>query len=121
MKLDGVDHVWFWVSDMDRAVGFYRDGLGLAVNSRHGDEWAELEAGVIHIGLHGARSEGNAPHGGTAVFRVDDLDLAKTALEQRGVAFHEHLGEVPGIARYASFDDPDGNSMQLIEYVPEQG
>jgi len=68
-----------------------------------------------------ARSEGNAPHGGTAVFRVDDLDLAKTALEQRGVAFHEHLGEVPGIARYASFDDPDGNSMQLIEYVPELG
>jgi predicted enzyme related to lactoylglutathione lyase len=55
------------------------------------------------------------------VFRVDDLDLAKTALEQRGVAFHEHLGEVPGIARYASFDDPDGNSMQLIEYVPGEG
>ena len=120
MKLDGVDHVWFWVSDMDRAVGFYRDGLGLEVNSRHGDEWVELDAGSIRIGLHGARG-GNTQHGGTAVFRVDDLDLAKTALEQRGVVFEEHLGEVPGIARYASFADPDGNSMQLIEYVPEQG
>jgi catechol 2,3-dioxygenase-like lactoylglutathione lyase family enzyme len=118
MKLDGVDHVWFWVSDMDRAVGFYRDGLGLGVNSRHGDEWAELDAGSIRIGLHGARG-GNTQHGGTAVFRVDDLDLAKTALEQRGVVFEEHLGEVPGIARYASFADPDGNSMQLIEYVTD--
>ena len=118
MKLDGVDHVWFWVSDMDRAVGFYRDGLGLDVNSRHGDEWAELDAGSIRIGLHGARG-GNTQHGGTAVFRVDDLDLAKTALEQRGVVFEEHLGEVPGIARYASFADPDGNSMQLIEYVTD--
>ena len=43
---------------------------------------------------------------------------ASKALERRGVAFEEHLGEVPGIARYASFADPDGNSMQLIEYVP---
>ena len=118
MKLDGVDHVWFWVSDMDRAVVFYRDGLGLDVNSRHGDEWAELDAGSIRIGLHGARA-GHTQHGGTAVFRVDDLDLAKTALEQRGVVFEEHLGEVPGIARYASFADPDGNSMQLIEYVTD--
>ena len=118
MRLEAVDHVWFWVTDMDRAVAFYRDGLGLAVNSRHGDEWAELDAGSIRIGLHGARDGHGTPHGGTAVFRVDDLDLAKAALEERGVAFEEHLGEVPGIARYASFDDPDGNSMQLIEYVP---
>ena len=26
-------------------------------------------------------------------------------------------GEVPGYARYASFADPDGNSMQIIEYA----
>ena len=26
---------------------------------------------------------------------------------------------MPGIARYASFADPDGNSMQLIEYVTD--
>ena len=53
------------------------------------------------------------PHGGTAVFLADDLDVAKAALEERGVAFESHLGEVPGYARYASFADPDGNSMQL--------
>ena len=118
MRLAAVDHVWFWVTDMDRAIAFYRDGLGLSVSSRHGDEWAELDAGSIRIGLHGARDGRPTPHGGTAVFRVDDLDLAKAWLEERGVAFDDHLGEVPGIARYASFDDPDGNSMQLIEYAP---
>jgi predicted enzyme related to lactoylglutathione lyase len=117
MKLESLDHVWFWVTDMDRSVRFYEGQLGLVLRVRHGNEWAEFEADPIHIGLHGSRGERNVSHGGTAVFRVHDLDLAKTALEQRGVAFHEHLGEVPGIARYASFDDPDGNSMQLIEYV----
>ena len=119
MRFESVDHVWFWVADMDRAVAFYRDGLGLEVARRHGDEWAELDAGSIRIGLHGARDDHPTPRGGTAVFRVDDLDLAKASLEERGVSFGDHLGEVPGLARYASFADPDGNSMQLIEYVTE--
>ena len=55
------------------------------------------------------------------MFVVDDLDLAKAALEERGVAFEDHLGEVPGYARYASFTDPDGNSMQIIEYLATGG
>ena len=118
--LRGVDHVWFWVSDMDRAAAFYGGALGLALVMRHGDEWAEFDAGSIRVGLHGAGTERSVPRGGTAVFQVDDLDLAKASLEERGVAFEEHLGEVPGLARYASFADPDGNSMQLIEYVREE-
>jgi hypothetical protein len=50
------------------------------------------------------------------VFLVEDLDAATAALRERGVVFDDHLGEVPGYARYASFADPDGNAMQLIEY-----
>lgn len=116
MKLAGLDHVWFWVADMDRAVAFFRDALGLELRMRHEDTWAEFEAGGVRIGLHGA-GEGAPEPGGTAVFRVDDLDLTRAALEDRGVAFDDHLGEVPGYARYASFSDPDGNRFQLIEYV----
>ena len=117
MRLGGVDHVWFWVTDMDRAVVFYRDALGLELRMRHENAWAEFEAGGIRIGLHGAGAEHSIPHGGTAVFLVEDLDLAKASLEGHGVVFEDHLGEVPGLARYASFADPDGNSMQLIEYT----
>jgi hypothetical protein len=51
------------------------------------------------------------------VLRVEDLDLARTALEARGVRFHDHVGEVEGRLRFASFEDPDGNSLQIIEYV----
>jgi catechol 2,3-dioxygenase-like lactoylglutathione lyase family enzyme len=124
-----LDHVWFFVSDLDRAIAFYRDRLGLEVAMRQGDEWAELEAGPIRIGLHGTRSgrpprggmDGSPPHGGTAVFAVDDVELARASLQARGVAFDEHLGEVPGYARYASFEDLDGNSLQLIEYVGGPG
>ncbi|MFL6037974.1 MAG: VOC family protein, partial [Gaiellaceae bacterium] len=58
-----------------------------------------------------------APGGATAVFRVDDLDVAVQSLRERGIEFHDHLGEVAGFARFRSFSDPDGNTVQFIEYV----
>ncbi len=112
-----LDHVWFWVSDLDRAVAFYRDAVGLSLLRRDGQEWAELAAGDTRLGLHGAGERRDLPEGGTVVLRVDDLDLARAALEGRGVRFHAHVGEVEGRARFASFVDPDGNRLQLIEYL----
>jgi predicted enzyme related to lactoylglutathione lyase len=54
------------------------------------------------------------------VFEVDDLDAARAALEAKGVEFLEHVGEVEGFARFASFLDPDGNTVQIIEYRKEE-
>lgn len=121
MSLGPVDHVWFWTADLDAAVRFYGELLGLPLLRRYGDEWAELEAGPIRIGLHGSGDGGSIPHAGTVVFRVADLDATKAGLEQRGVRFEPHLGEVPGVGRYASFADLDGNSLQLFEYVDGEG
>jgi catechol 2,3-dioxygenase-like lactoylglutathione lyase family enzyme len=116
MSVGPLDHVWFWTSDMDASLHFYETTLGLALVARYGNEWAELDAGSIRLGLHGA-VDGSVPHAGTVVFRVGDLDAAKARLEGRGVTFEDHLGEVPGVGRYASFADPDGNSLQLFEYT----
>jgi len=115
--LRGLDHVYFWTRDMERAVAFYRDVLGLPLLRRDGDAWAEFDAGPVRLALHGRVDEGPTPAGGTAVFAVDDLEAARWTLGQRGVRFHEHLGEVPGFARFATFEDPDGNVLSLIEYV----
>jgi predicted enzyme related to lactoylglutathione lyase len=109
-----VDHVYYWTRDMARAVAFYTDVVGLTVRHRAGDEWVELEAGPIRFGLHG--TEGDLPLSGTMVLRVEDLDAARRTLEDRGVAFDASVGEVEGFARFATFRDPDGNPVQLIEY-----
>src|SRR6478735_3604912 len=50
----GLDHVYYWVTDMDRAVAFYRDVVGLPLIRRSGDEWAEFDAGAVRLALHGA-------------------------------------------------------------------
>ena len=109
-----VDHVYYRTRDMDAAVAFYRDVLGLTLVRRDGNEWAEFEAGPIRLALHGA--DERAGGGATVVFRVDDLDGTRWLLEQRGASFDEFVGEVEGFARFATFRDPDGNPVQIIEY-----
>jgi catechol 2,3-dioxygenase-like lactoylglutathione lyase family enzyme len=109
-----VDHVYYWTRDMDAAVAFFRDVVGLPMIGRKGNEWAEFDAGPIRFALHGGDDQ--APASGTVVLRVDDLEEARWALEQRGAVFDAYVGEVEGMARFASFRDPDGNPIQLIEY-----
>jgi catechol 2,3-dioxygenase-like lactoylglutathione lyase family enzyme len=110
-----IDHVYYWVRDMSAAVAFYRDVLGLPLVRRDGDEWAEFEAGPIRLALHGT-TETNAGSG-TVVFRVADLDAARLVVGGRGAEVDDHVGEVEGLARFATVRDPDGNPVQLIEYV----
>jgi catechol 2,3-dioxygenase-like lactoylglutathione lyase family enzyme len=110
-----IDHVYYWVRDMDAAVSFYRDVLGLPLLRREGDGWAELDAGAVRLALH-ATVEG-ASASGTVVFRVGDLDEALIVLAARGARAEDHVGEVEGRARFATVRDPDGNPVQLIEYA----
>lgn len=117
--LGPIDHVWFWVADMDRAIAFYRDALGLELVHRHGNEWAELDGKSARLALHGAGAGRELPLGGSVVFEVDDLDEVKFALELKGVRFDSQMGEVEGRARFASFADPDGNHLQILEYYEE--
>jgi catechol 2,3-dioxygenase len=114
-----LDHIYYWTADMNRAVAFYQDTLGLSLIRRDGENWAEFDAGGRRFALHGA-IEGRpvVPGGATAVFSVLDLDAARTNLSERGVEFG-HEGDV-GYARFASFQDPDGNTVQLIEYARPQ-
>jgi catechol 2,3-dioxygenase-like lactoylglutathione lyase family enzyme len=119
--VDRLDLVFYWVTDMERAVSFYRDLLGLHLVRRDEDTWAEFDAGGRRFALHSA-GDGQpvVPGGATAVFSVGDLDRAKGELAGRGVRFG-HEGAVEGFARFASFEDPDGNTVQLIEYERPPG
>ena len=113
-----LDHVYYWATDMDRSVRFYEDVVGLPLVRRDDGNWAVFDAGPLQLALHGAIEGRPVQTGGaTAVFKVQDLDEARVSLEGRGAEFEEHVGEVQGFARFASFRDPDGNVVQIIEYA----
>jgi catechol 2,3-dioxygenase-like lactoylglutathione lyase family enzyme len=122
--VEQLDLVYYWTADMDRAVRFYRDILGLRLLRQDGDAWAQFDAGGRRFAIHGA-GEGQSvtPGGATAVFSVTDLDRAKAALGDLGVQI-VHEGDVEGFARFVSIRDPDDNTIELIEYAgpqPEPG
>jgi predicted enzyme related to lactoylglutathione lyase len=117
--LGPIEYVYYWTVDMDRAVSFYRDVVGLELVRQDGAQWAEFATEPVRFALHGAIEGRPVPPGGAAVmFRVDDLDSARRAIEEKGVVFDEHSGEVEGFARFATFRDPDGNRVELIEHLP---
>ena len=111
--IKGIATVWLPVSDMERAVSFYRDSLGLEVVEHDGD-WTEVTAGDQRIGLN----EGESPAGdGGAViaFDVDDIAATVESLQGDGVEFAGEVSEHPW-GKIAPFKDSEGNDLQL--YAP---
>ena len=110
-----------YVSDMDRAVQFYTEVLGLRLISRHGDEWASVDAGKgLTLGLHPAAERMGVPGtlGSINVgFNVtESIEEVVRTLESRGVTFDGPIkGDANGSIRLAFFGDPDGNSLYLCE------
>jgi methylmalonyl-CoA epimerase len=127
------DHVAITVQDMDRAVAFYRDLLGLEVLGQ-----LFLEDGTIKLVF--LRSGGGCVElfeyrdqdAATAVgvpdtvggfkhlaLQTDDVDGVAARLKAAGVAFTlEPLDAVGGV-RLAFFRDPDGNLLELVSATPD--
>ena len=109
-----VDDVFFNVDDMDPAVAFYRDTLGLAVKY-HAADWTELHGGNVTIALRrfgpgpGGRPELGVGAGAPLVFEVDDL-------ERRGVRFFGGVSE-HGSMKLAAWEDLNGNVLQVYEHI----
>ena len=101
------------VSDMDRALAFYRDVFGLDVRYSS-SEWSELGGPDAVVALHGGRSEGPVDIG--LGFEVEDLDAACEAVGGAGGEVvkppTERAGE--GI-RLAIVADPEGNRFSLAQ------
>jgi len=108
----GVATVWLPVRDMDRAVSFYSDTLGLTVKDRDGD-WSEIDAGGLTIGLN-AREEATGNGGGAVItFQPDSsIDEEVERLTRAGVHFTGGISDHPW-GRVAPFKDSEGNDLQF--------
>lgn len=111
-------NVTLMVADMNRAVDFYSRALQLPLSARYGDEWAQIEAPGLTIGLH-PRREPEAAAAATGHislgFQVNDLSAAIAQLRERGVAIDESAVSEGGNDRIVNFSDPDGTPLYLIQ------
>jgi lactoylglutathione lyase len=106
-----------FVRDMDEAVRFYRDvvGLPLRFESPH---WSEFETGEATLALHPSREAdepADLPPGRCRPgFRVQDLDAFHDRMRAAGVRCVEEPAVVFG-TRMAQYEDPDGLPFSVAE------
>jgi predicted enzyme related to lactoylglutathione lyase len=118
----GVDFVSVATRDLERAVAFYGDALGLRRSMYKPERnFAEFETGTVTLSIVDPERMGigsfqaNAAH---LALHVEDVAQARAALEARGVAFAGDTLDT-GVCHMAFLTDPDGNALMLHHrYAP---
>ena len=116
-----VDFVGVPARDLDAAVRFYGETLGLprSVYSRERN-YAEFETGNLTLSVYNAEAMGleHNVNPNAVALHVDDVGEARKTLEQRGVSFAADTLDT-GVCHMAFFADPDGNEIVLHRrYAP---
>ncbi len=101
------------VADLDRALAFWHEALGLPVKLR-AEGHAELQSETVLIVLRESAEPQTGP-GGALGWEVEDLDAAAADLEAAGVSVEPAFDD--GMAgRRRRFRDPDGHLLELVAY-----
>jgi methylmalonyl-CoA/ethylmalonyl-CoA epimerase len=108
------------VRDLERAVAFYRDGLGMQFLFQVPNLAFFDCAGVRLMLSTPEEGEGHRP-GSVIYFRVADIGAAYATLKARGVPFIDEphlIAKMPDHDLWmAFFNDPDGNTLALMSEV----
>ena len=116
--IDDVVGVVIWTSDLERLVGFYRDTLGLALHSVHQD-FVVFQFGQfrLNLGVHDkVQGQSGDPYRIMINLGTSNIHQLTEILRNKGVEFlrlpeQEHWG-----GYVATFRDPDGNLLQLLQF-----
>lgn len=109
------------VHDLPRAVGFYRDVLGMRLLFEAPPGMAFFDCGGIRVML--ALPEGEIDHRAAIIYyTVADIQQAAGVLGARGVAFDKPPHVVARLPHadlwMAFFHDPDRNLLAIMSEVP---
>jgi catechol 2,3-dioxygenase len=122
-----IGHVHLKVSDLDRAIDFYRDAMGFELMDRFGDQAAFLSAGGYHhhIGLNTWHSKGAdpAPVRSAGLYHFAILYADRKALANALKRLIEHGVAIDGVADHGVSEaiylhDPDGNGIEIYRDRP---
>lgn len=111
----GFDAVFYYVSNLDRSVRFYRDVVGFKFHSQ--DCVARFYVGDVLVELVPTSDSGKLQGIGNArlCLEVEGIQAAISELRAKGVAIQDAETKENGIL--ACFRDPDGNEVCLWEYT----
>lgn len=106
-----LSYVIEFVKDMNRAVKFYRDVIGLPLKFQS-PGWSEFSLGETNLGLHPA-SEKNAPGKVEIGFNVPDLSKFYEEMKAKGVTFPMPPTKQDFGGELAQFEDSEGAHVSV--------
>ena len=113
------DAVFYYVTDLEESIAFYRDTLGLPLISNDYVARFHLDGALVELVRRPpgsvVRGNGNA----RLCFSVENLDETLKQIRARGIATSEIQSKKGG--RLAFFRDPDDNELCLWEYKEPEG
>ena len=124
--ITGIAHACFTVSDLERSIRFYRDGLGLAPAFEFTDHDGRRTGLYFRVGRRTFIELFEGPLGEQAArgsyrhlcLEVDDIEQAVQTLRQRGIEVSEvKMGK--DYSYQAWITDPDDNRFELHQYTPQ--
>jgi len=103
------------VEDLDDAIRFYTEMLGLDLRFRDGDRFAALAKGDVTLGL---AAEAERVHDHPVVsYKVDDVDQCVAELVAGGASLLRAPEDGPH-ERRAVLRDPAGNGLVVYHALP---
>jgi catechol 2,3-dioxygenase-like lactoylglutathione lyase family enzyme len=118
-RLSEIRQIAVTVSNVDAALGFYRDVLGLEFLFRAGADLAFLDAGGTRLMLSTPQGAGAVGANSILYFKVSDILATHAALLGRGAANErapQLAAKLPDHELWTGFlRDPDGNLVGLME------
>lgn len=120
-KLSEIGQIAITVSDVNIALRFYRDLLGLEFLFSPIPDLAFLTAGSIRIMLSTPQGAGTVGSNSTLYFKVNNLDAVFSEIIARGATSErapQLAAKLPDHDLWIGFiRDPDGNLIGLMEEI----
>jgi catechol 2,3-dioxygenase-like lactoylglutathione lyase family enzyme len=111
-------HVELHVAELGAARKFYVDKLGLAVLQETPPiSLLAVRIGSIRLSIFGDRKDAHQVGPVHLVLGTPDLARQIVILEARGVRFDGPVVEAPGFCRFVQTRDPDGNLVEIAQYL----
>jgi len=107
------DCVFYYVSDLPRAIHFYTDVLGFRLVSQ--DQVARFDVDGVLFELVPAPDPNQVKTGSGMCLEVEDMPQAVAHLESEGI--HPATPEIKQGGILSWFQDPDGNFIFLWQYT----
>ena len=121
VRLSRIGQIAVNAKDVERAVAFYRDTLGITLLFQAPPQLAFFDCDGVRLMLS-PPSEAEFDHPSSVLyFRVDDIREAHAELARRGVAFRDqpHLvAKLPDHELWMTFfQDSEGNTLALMSEI----